>query len=154
MLSDVPGTKTYSWAVDGVRRNSVTGDTMTWAPVDNGTHEISCTVTDSIGGSGTGVLDVYVGTKPTVTLSAAKKKETDGTVTLTIKADVTSYDAAGLNYIWSYDGTKVTSGGSVTISEDKKTLTIKNATGGNHAVGLQIQDHFGSASALQAIVVN
>lgn len=154
VLSDVPGTKTYSWAVDGVRRNSVTGDTMTWAPVDNGTHEISCTVTDSIGGSGTGVLDVYVGTKPTVTLSAAKKKETDGTVTLTIKADVTSYDTAGLNYIWSYDGTKVTSGGSVTISEDKKTLTIKNATGGNHAVGLQIQDHFGSASALQAIVVN
>ena len=113
---------------------------MTWAPINNGAHEISCTVTDSIGGSGTGVLDVYVGSKPTVTL--------------TITANVTSYDAAGLSYTWSYDGIKVASGGDVAISGDQKTLTIKNAVGGNHAVGLQLQDHFGSASALQAIVVN
>ena len=154
VASDVPGAKTYSWAVDGVRRSSVTGDTMTWAPINNGAHEISCTVTDSIGGSGTGVLDVYVGSKPTVTLTAEKRNEPDGTVTLTITANVTSYDAAGLSYTWSYDGIKVASGGDVAISGDQKTLTIKNAVGGNHAVGLQLQDHFGSASALQAIVVN
>ena len=150
--SDASGKMEYSWAFDNVTKSSATSDSTTWIPTTTGSHTITCTVTDSLGNTGTGVYTIYVGTKPSVTLSASQQKETDGSIILTVVASVTSYNTSELKYEWTYDGLSIAGNSDIIESADHKTLTILNATAGNHSISLTITDGFGSASALQAAV--
>lgn len=152
--SDAPGTKTYEWAVDGITKNSATGDSTTWIPTSLGSHTITCTVTDSLGGRGIGTYTIYVGEKPSVTVTAKTVKDADGNITITAIASLNSYDTANAKFEWTYDGVSIAGQADITESEDHKTITISNAVAGNHSIALKITDGFGTASSLSAVVAN
>ena len=153
VISYASGEKTYTWVIDGITQGTTT-DTITWIPNTNGTHNISCTVKDSLGKTGTGSYNIYVGQKPTVTLTATKEQQSDKTWNVYVVATVSSSDIAGLTYTWSVDGVPVTvNTNSIEISADKKTLTLKGLkTGSQKSVSLEISDHYGSVSSLAGAV--
>lgn len=153
VISYAAGDRTYTWVIDGITKGTTT-DSITWIPNTEGTHSISCTVKDSLGKTGTGNYNVYVGQKPIVKLTATKVKETNGTWTVYVQATVTSSDSANLTYKWGIDGSEITTNTStVSVSADHKTLTLRGlTTGSQRSVSLEITDHYGSSSTLAGTV--
>lgn len=153
-LSDAPGTKKYVWTFDGVTKTSAKTESTTWIPDSVGSHSITCSVTDSLGATGMATYTIYVGEKPTVQVTSKATKDAAGNITITANATVVSYDQVNLKFRWSYDGGSILNNDQITISEDRKQITIKNAVAGNHSIGLTVTDNFGTASTISAVVAN
>ena len=153
VISYAAGEKTYTWTIDGITKGT-TADSITWIPNEEGTHSITCTVKDSLGKTGTGSYNVYVGQKPSVKLTATKEKQANGTWTVYVTATVTSSDMANLTYKWGVDGAEVTTNtATVSVSADKRVLTLSGLTAGSQkSVSLEITDHYGSANTLAGAV--
>jgi hypothetical protein len=154
-------THSYAWSVkkNGNPYSSGASANFSFTPDDNGTYEVSLTITDDDGGSGsdsetitvTNVAPTYAATYPKFAASAVGCPSGGPNATLSFNfGDPGAADTWTVYIDWENDGTFEFSRAASKVDSESHTYS----TNGSHTAAVKVVDDDGGSTGVQTLTLN